>query len=209
MSLTWRAAWLVASSDTKDELVELARNGEALLVALRGDAPVPSARELNNSATSDAFSTWVDAYDLAAARVGGMLSSVLFAGVSGFDPRSDVIVRALVADSAPTWEQILATARGRTLASGVAAALDIDAARGRGLETGSEDQKTQSRYHRAWWSRFLNGQPVAAPGVTPALPGGTTPVRPTTPAGGGGSSGDVLVLAMVLGALALLKRKKR
>lgn len=209
MSLMWRAVWLAATQETRDELVELARLGERLLRGLRGTIPSPSATTMTNATSSDVFASWQDAYDASAAQVGGMLAGVLFAGVSGFDLRSDVIVRALDAGTAPAWDAILATARGRQLAPDVAAALDIDAARGRQLDTGGEDQRTQSTYHRAWWARFLARQPAAtSPAQQPPLPGTTTPVRPADTSSASSGLGGAVVVAIVV-YLASRKRRGR
>lgn len=203
MSALWRAAWLVASQDTRDELAELAHLGDRITVGLGGAATSPT---ITGRSSGEAVGAWVDRFDAAAAVVGAMPVSVLWAGVSGFDPRSDVVVRELAIGDAPSWAQVLATARTRRMSRELAAALDIDSSRGRGLDAGSDDQQTQSRYHRAWWASRLARLPALAAGdPAPPLPGQTTPARIVPPGDGPGLGALAAAIAL---ALALSRRRR-
>ena len=170
VSILWRAAWTVGTDETKDEFVELAREGEALLVALGGARPFPAAANLTNASGGDAFSAWTDAYASSSERVNGMPLGVLFAGVSGWDPRGDALVQRMLSSSTPTWNVVTQEALRREVPAAVARELEWFAARGPGLASGNELQTLQERTQRGWWWEYLNRLPRRQPAPPPPPP---------------------------------------
>lgn len=211
MSLLWQLAWGTVGQETKQEMVNLAREGEALLRALGHATPVvPTATQLSASSDGGAVSDWVDAYDPAATQAGGMPVSVLWAGQHWLDPRADAILMRLGATTPPEWATLVQTAAARTPPAGVNAPvmrnlLDWWAARGRSLASGNEQQQAGERYARAWWAEQLarwTQTPAPVPGVPPVPPPPGTP-----PAEGGGGAG--VVLLALAAAVAFGRRRRR
>lgn len=207
MTIAWRVVWAVSSNDTQQEFVDLAREGERLLVALGGRAPSPAASSLNVESDNSAFGRWTDAYNSEQERVQSMPLSILFAGVSGWDPRSDqLVMRAAVSDS-PAWSTVYRELEQRVTGDHRAELLRLAEwfkARAVGLATGDEGQQLQERAQRGWWwelARRFPSRPVA-----PQPP--QTPPQPSPPSSGGGG-GWGWVLAFIGAGIAQKSRRRR
>jgi subtilisin family serine protease len=205
VTVAWSVVWTLGTADTDQQLVNMAREGERLLVALHGNPPAESAMNLQPGGTAAQFSTWTDRYSDAAALVNGMPLSVLFAGVSGWDVRSDAVIQALTSSTPPTWAALRADAARRTLpaasapaAPSVAASFDWFASADEPLDSGNDLQQFASKAHRAWWSQQLQQYPLR--------PAGTPPVVNPPPVRRGGSGG---LFFAFLGILVASRRRKR
>lgn len=208
MSLIWQLAWSVGSEDTRQEFVELARQGEQLLRDLGGRVPVVSASSLTPQSDAAAFSRWTDDYTSSTDASRGMPLSVLFAGVSGWDPRADQLVMRLMGTNPVAWPLILQALRDRNATAALQADADWFASRAQGLATGNESQQLQERVQRAWWAELTQAQTFP---TSTSLPTPTT--TPTTTPGdgllGGLFSGPGGFMAMVAIAAAVRGRKGR
>ena len=202
MTALWALAITAADSDGRYDFIEAARQGESLLQALGGNIPAASARTFSPDAGYAAWDTWSDRYAESAERVRAMPLGVLFAGLSGWDPRADRVVQALT-QTPPTWPELRAIAEGKILPAGVGPSFDWYASHDEAGERGNESQIAQSRVHRAWWSEALTRWEARPGRPTPGRP--PTPIRPPSPGSGSGSSAVFLLLA----GLVLAWRRKR
>lgn len=214
MSVLWRLAWGTAGEETRQEMVQLAREGEALLRALGAPAPAPSALTLSASSDGQLVSDWVDSYDGEAAANNGMPVSVLWAGQHWADPRSDAVVMRLSQGNPPAWETLVQRASTLYPPAGanrnnVLGSLDWWASRGPQLQRGNEPQQAADRYARAWWAEQLSRWNTTPIGATPpgATPPGATP--PTPQREGEGGSGVVWLVAGLAAAWAIGRRRRR
>ena len=147
MSTIVEALWFISGEDTRREMVELAREGERLAIAL-GAAPFTrSAQTLTATSEASAVGQWSDTYTAAADAGRTMPLSVLWAGVSGWDPRADQLVMRLVISDAAPWSEILN--RLRTAPQTVRLIADWVSSRALGLVRGNEVQQLQERAQRA------------------------------------------------------------
>jgi len=193
VSTLWSLAWTAGVvGDTRQQFVDLARAGEALLIAVGGHAPAASARTLTADSSADQFSTWTDRYSEQADEHHAMPLSVLFAGVSGWDVRADRVVSALTSTTPPTWDQLRTLAGQREVPQSVAPYFDWFVSRDSIMEAhGNDLEAYASRAHRAWWNEALQRYPARStpiPNTGGPLP---TPVRSR---GGGGGFFALLVL---------------
>lgn len=212
MSTLVRALWLISDNDVRDEMIELAREGERLSLAMGAPPFTRSARGITNASDSSAIDQWSDDYAVQVDARRAMPLSVLWAGVSGWDPRADLLVmRLATAESAP-WSVVLN--RLRTAPAVVRQIADWFAARAVGLVNGNEQQVLQERAQRAWWSTY------AATFPEPPRVGQTTGGVPSdanayplpnnnnngggasSPAGNGAPLGKIIVAAILFGLFA-------
>lgn len=209
MSVLWGLAWGTAGEETRQEMVELARQAESLLTALGApSSPSPSAYAFGADATGQTVSDWVDAYERVATAVGGIPVSVLWAGQHWADPRSDAIVMRLSQGSPPSWDTIVQRATALHPPSGnrntILGLMDWWAARGPQLQRGNEPQQAADRYARAWWAEKISRWHTTPQGTTPP---GATP--PTPQREGEGGSGVVWLVAALAAAWAIGRRRRR
>lgn len=212
MTALWAALIAASGEEARADFVQMAREGEALALALGSALPGASAQTLSTSSTRAEWDAWTDRYDAAIPMVRGMPLSVLFAGCSGWDPRADRIISALTTTGTPpTWAELRVSAAGRAIPPAVGVSFDWFASVGEPNERGNELQQLASRAHRAWWggclTRYAVGpRPPGPPAPRPSLP--PAPRPPGTPArGGGGGLGLALLLAIV--AYARRRRGRR
>ena len=213
MSTLWAALIAASDEESRADFVQMAREGEALSLALGSAIPGASARTLSTSSTRAEWDAWTDRYDAAIPMVRGMPLSVLFAGCSGWDPRADRIISALTTTTPPTWAALRSGAAGRAIPPAVGVSFDWFASVGEANERGNELQQLSSRAHRAWWGECLTRYAVGPRPPGPPGPPGPRPLPPTprppgTPTrGGGGGLGVALLLAIV--AYARRRRGRR
>lgn len=161
MSTIVEALWFISGEDTRREMVELAREGERLAISL-GAAPFTrSAQTLTATSEASAVGQWSDTYTSAADAGRTMPLSVLWAGVSGWDPRADQLVMRLVISDAAPWSEILN--RLRTAPQTVRLIADWFSSRALGLVRGNEVQQLQERAQRAWWATYAATLPAPPP----------------------------------------------
>jgi len=197
----WSLLIAASTQSTREEFVEMAREGERLLVALGGARPSPDAATLTASTDRAQWDAWTDRYQAAAEGPRAMPLSVLFAGVSGWDFRADRLISSLTSTTPPTWQALRAVAANRVLPAGVGPSFDWFASRGEPMDRGDELQQLASKSHRAWWADTLNRFAVGT-GRAP------TPGRPPTPgAPSSGGGGGFLLLLLILGARAMKRRR--
>jgi len=208
MSAIWRLAWLAGDEDSRQAFRELAREGEALLQALGGAVPSPGAASLPTARTeSGPFNLWTDQYEPAAEAAHAIPLGILFAGVSGWDPRADRVVSAAILAPPPTreWPQILALLRTRNAPAAIQRSADWFASRAVGLVNGDEPQQLQARLHRAWWDEFAERfqAPAPSPDATTPHPEAEPPAEAESSSGGGAG-----LIAGLIAAWALSRRKR-
>lgn len=211
--MMWRLAWATVGQDTRQEMVELAREGEAILRAMGVPAPQPSALTLRADSSGDVVSDWTDSYD-AATSSGAMAPpvSVLWAGQHWADPRSDAIIMRLAQGTPPAWDTLVARANTLDPPAGanrnnLLGSLDWWAARGPSLQRGNEPQQAADRYARAWWSENLSRW--HARGATPPTPQTPPGATPPTPQGDSGGGGGMVLAGLALAAAVVMGKRRR
>lgn len=206
MSAIVRALWLISGEDTRQEMVDLAREGERLSRALGAPPYTRSAQSLTISSAADAVSQWADEYTAQADAGRAMPLSVLWAGVSGWDPRADQLVMRLAIANAAPWSDILNHLR--VAPQSVRAIADWFASRAVGLASGDETQQLQERAQRAWWATYAATLPAPPPvgqtGTTPdgrPIPATAHDTPATTRPAQGTPWGKIALAALVFGLL--------
>ena len=223
MSLAIQMFWGLLGEDQRTTAVQLAREGESLMLAL-GAAPFTrSASTLLPSSAAGDVGAWGDEYEARiASGARGMPLSVLWSGISSLDMlRADRVVQALAgtATSAPGWDAI--RERLRTAPEPVRRIADWFASRAVTQTSGSWWQglltydDELARLHeslvRAWWWQYAQTLPTVAaatitaqqqqqatPGVglpAPVIPSAMgTPITPP-------ASNDIGLVEIALAAL--------
>jgi len=201
-----QALWLISGEETRQEMIELARVGERLSIALGASPYTRSAQSLTAGSTASAVGQWADEYTAQVEAGRAMPLSVLWAGVSGWDPRADVLVMRLVVANAAPWSDILNHLRVAPQA--VRGIADWFASRAVSLVGGDETQQLQERAQRAWWATYAATLPAPPPvGQTGTTADGrvipaTAHDTPTT-AGPQASTpwGKIIAAALIFGLL--------
>lgn len=221
MSLTTtalRAIWAASDESDRAGLVDLARQGDALVRAQGGTAPQYPASNLTASSTGDHWTIWAEGYDAAhAATAGTMPLSILWAGASAWDPRGDAILSGLYdlftgAGAAPVWGTVLE--RLRSAPQAVRQLGDWFAARGPQLQQGDQQDKTRDNLQRGWWWTYAQTlrQPTASDPAVGSYPAGTTTPAGQLPAGTAttttGGMGTGTIVAIAAGVLFVASRRK-
>jgi len=229
MSLTTivaRAIWAASNQEDRAQLVDLARQGDALVRAQGGAALQYPAANLTPTSSGDQVVQWVEGYNAAHERTAGTMPlSILWAGAAAYDPRADPIVSRLYdlftrgPGVAPVWATVLD--RVRPAPQAVRMLCDWWAARGPQLQQGDQQDKARDDMQRGWWWTYaqtlrqvretdpaVGSYPTTPPpGTTP--PGTTPPgTTPPAPAGGLGTGAMVGIAAAVLYALSRRKGRR-
>lgn len=206
MSAIVQALWLISGEETRSEMVELARMGERLSIALGAPPYTRSAQTLTVSSEASAVSQWADEYSAQAEAGRAMPLSVLWAGVSGWDPRADILVMRLVVANAAPWSDILN--RLRVAPQVIRGIADWFASRAISLVGGDETQQLQERAQRAWWATYAATLPAPPPvGQTGTTADGrvipaTAHDNPTTTRPQGATPwGKIIAAAVIFGLL--------
>lgn len=215
-----RAIWAASDASDRAGLVDLARQGDALVRAQGGTAPQYPATNLTQSSTGDQVIQWAEGYDAAhTATAGTMPLSILWAGASAWDPRGDAILSGLYdlfmgPGTAPAWSVVLE--RLRSAPQAVRMLGDWWAARGPQLQQGDQQDKTRDNLQRGWWWTYAQTlrQPTTSDPAVGSYPAGTTtppgqlPARTSTSAGGM-STGTMAAIAAALLFVASRRKGRR